>query len=140
MDTSERKPWLRASVLFGIGYFVIGIGFGLFASRAASSSMREIWNRLAFLSSAVGFAIHIGYEHFRLGNSTLKTAWHVSVGVALGGFLLAVNANVHGLWVGSSNQRLLAFALVAWPALTGVPAFLVALVAAGGLGLRRRST
>jgi len=60
--------------------------------------------------------------------------------VALGAFALAVSANVHGYRVGTNNQRLLAFALVAWPALTAVPAFVVALVAAAGLALRRRST
>jgi hypothetical protein len=139
MDKSDRKPWLRAALLLGVVYFVIGIGFGVFASRAASNSMRETWNRLAFVTSAVAFAVHICYEHFRLRNSTFKTAWHVSIAVALGGFLLAVNANVHGLWVGSSNQRLLAIALVAWPALTGVPAFLVALVAAAGLSLVQKN-
>jgi hypothetical protein len=66
---------------------------------------------------------------------------HVGIAVALGAFALAVNANVHGYRVGSGNQRLLAFALVAWPAITAVPAFVVALVATGGLALiRRRST
>jgi hypothetical protein len=60
--------------------------------------------------------------------------------VALGAFALAVAANVHGVWVASSHQRALAFALVAWPALTAVPAFVVALGAAAGLGLSRRST
>jgi uncharacterized protein (DUF486 family) len=140
MDKSDRKLWLRTAVLLGIGYFVIGIAFGAFARWAASNSMREIWNRLAFLASAVGFAAHIGYEHFRLRNSPLKTASHVSIAVALGAFLLAVSANVHGYRVGSGNQRLLAFALVAWPALTAVPAFVVALIAAAGLSLTRRST
>jgi hypothetical protein len=102
--------------------------------------MRETWNRLGFLASGVAFALHIGYEHLRLRNSPLIPAWHVSIAVALGAFALAVSANVHGYRVGSSNQRLLAFALVAWPAITAVPAFVVALVAAAGLALRRRNT
>lgn len=140
METSERKPWLPAAVVLGVVYFVFGIAFAVLAGRSASNSMRETWNRLGFLASAVAFAIHIGYEHFRLGNPTLKTASHVSIAVALGAFLLAVNANIHGYRVGSSNQRLLAFALVAWPAITGVPAFVVALIAAAGLKLVRRST
>jgi uncharacterized protein (DUF486 family) len=127
-------------VLLGAVYFVFGVAFAAFASWAASNSMRETWNRLGFLTSAVAFALHIGYEHFRLGSSPLMTASHVSIAVALGAFALAVNANVHGYRVGSSHQRLLAFALVAWPAITAIPAFVVALVAAAGLGLRRRST
>lgn len=140
MDESDRKPWLGVAVLLGAMYFVFGLAFAAFASWAASNSMREAWNRLGFLASAVAFAVHIGYEHFRRGSSPLITASHVSFAVALGAFMLAVNANIHGYRVGSSNQRLLAFALVAWPAITGVPAFVVALVAAAGLSLRRRRT
>ena len=140
MDVSARKRWFRMAILLGAMYFVFGVAFAALASRSGSNSMRENWNRLGFLASAVAFALHIGYEHFRLRNSPLITASHVSLAVALGAFALAVNANVHGYRVGTSNQRLLAFALVAWPAITGVPAFVVALVAAAGLALRRRST
>ena len=127
-------------VLLGAVYFVFGVAFAAFASWSASNSMHETWNRLGFLASGVAFALHIGYEHFRLRNSPLITASHVSMAVALGAFALAVSANVHAYRVGSSNQRLLAFALVAWPAITAVPAFVVALVAAAGLALSRRST
>ena len=128
------------ALLLGAVYFVFGIAFATFASWSASNSMHETWNRLGFLASAVAFAFHIGYEHFRLRTSPLITASHVATAVALGAFALAVSANVHGYRVGSSNKRLLAFALVAWPAITAVPAFVVALVAAAGLALRRRST
>ena len=140
MDSSDRQRWFRMVVILGAVYFVFGVAFAAFAGWSASNSMRETWNRLGFLASAVAFALHIGYEHFRLRNSPLITASHVSMAVALGAFALAVSANVHGYRVGTNNQRLLAFALVAWPALTAVPAFVVALVAAAGLALRRRST
>ncbi len=140
MEASDRKRWLRAVILLGAAYFVFGIAFAAFAGSAGSNSMRETWNRLGFVASAIAFALHIGYEHFRLRNSTLTIALHVSIAVALGAFALAVSANVHGYRAGSSNQRLLAFALIAWPALTAIPAFLVALVAAAGLTLVRRST
>jgi hypothetical protein len=62
MDASDRKRSLRAVVLLSAVYFLIAIAFGEFASRAASNSMRETWNRLAFLASGIAFAIHIGYE------------------------------------------------------------------------------
>ena len=127
-------------IVLSVVYLIIGLAFGAFAGWSASSQMRVTWRLLAFLTSAVAFAIHIGYEHFRWGNSPLITAAHASMAVAVGAFALAVAANVHGQWVGSSHPRLLAFALVAWPALTAIPAFVVALVAAAGLGLRRRST
>jgi uncharacterized protein (DUF486 family) len=111
-----------------------------FARWSGSNQMRDAWRLLAFLTSGIVFVVHIGYEHFRLGSSPRTTAAHTSIAVALGAFALAVSANVHGLWVHSSHQRLLAFALVAWRVLTAVPAFVVALVATAVLALRRRST
>jgi hypothetical protein len=121
----------------GALYFVFGVAFAVFARWAASNSMLENWNRLGFLASAVLFALHIGYEHFRLRNSQLKAASHVALAVALGAFALAVKANIHGYSMGSNNKRLLAFALIAWPAITAIPAFVVALITAAGLSFRR---
>jgi hypothetical protein len=140
MDTSGRKRWVRAVILLGVVYFVVGIASAAFASWSASNQMRVTWRLAAWVISAVAFAAHVGYERLRLRNSALTTALHASMAVAVGAFALAVAANVHGQRVAASHQRLLAFALVAWPVLTAVPAFVVALVAAAGLGLRRRST
>ena len=127
-------------VLLGAVYFVFAIAFGDFASRAASNSMRETWNRLAFLASGIAFAVHIGYEHFRLGNSSRITASHASIAVAVGAFALALKANIHDLGSASGYRPRMLIALVAWPLLTAVPAFIVALVVAAGLTLRRGST
>ncbi len=138
MHTSDSKQWLRTAVLVGTVYFVIGIAFSAFARMPGSNP--KTWNLLSFVISAVVFAIHLRYEHFRLHNSPRITALHVSMAVALGAFALAVSANVHGIIVGSNRQGLLAFALVAWPAMTAVPAFLLALAAAAGLALKRRKT
>src|SRR5258706_12667147 len=102
MTESARKQWLSPVILLGALYFVFGVAFAALAG--ASSSQQKTWNRLGFLASAIAFALHIGYEHFRLRNSPLRAASHVSIAVALGAFALALNANVHGLWVGSSNQ------------------------------------
>src|SRR5438552_7059455 len=89
-----------------------------------------MWRRLAWLVSGVGFAGHIAYEHFRLGNSPRTTAMHASIAVALGAGALAVAANLHEWMAGSSYRPSIAIALVAWPLLTVVPAFVVAMVAA----------
>jgi uncharacterized protein (DUF486 family) len=140
MNASDRQPWLRTVILSGMVYLVIGLAFAAFAGWAATDRMRFVWRLSSFLVSAVVFAAHIAYEHFRLRNSSLRTALHASMAVALGAFALAVAANIHGQWVASTHQRALAFALIAWPALTGIPAFVVALITASGLGLRRRST
>ena len=122
-------------ILVGVAYFVVGIAFGSFAGWSASTQMRVTWRLLAFLISGIAFAIHIGYEYFQLGNSARATALHAAAAVAVGAFALAVAANFHGQLVGSDHQRLLLFALVAWPVLTAIPAFVVGLIAAAGLGL-----
>ena len=73
---------------------------------------------------------HWGSNTLACRNSLHKTALHASVAATLGAFGLAVAANVYGWLFASGNQRALAIALVACPLLTGVPAFLVAMVAA----------
>ena len=78
--------------------------------------------------SAVVYAAHIGYEHFRIGSSPRSTGLHVAFGAAVGAFGLAAAAIFHSLLTGTGNPRLLRLALLIWPLITGVPAFLVALV------------
>jgi len=138
MAESGRQKWFRTVILIGAVYLVIGLSFSAFAGWSKSNQMVFTWRLLSFFTSAVVFALHIGHEHFRLANSPLVTASHASMAVAVGAFGIAVAANVHGLWVHSSNQRSLIFALVAFPALTAIPAFAVALVAATALALVRR--
>jgi hypothetical protein len=136
-DTSGRQPWLRTVLLFGLVYFLIGFVFAALAGSSASDGMRTTWRLLAWLTSGVTFAVHVGYEHFRLVSPPRKTALHASLAVALGAFALAVGANVHALRTGSRHGLLIP-ALVLWPLLTGIPAYVVALVAVAGLALRRR--
>src|SRR5438876_11196394 len=95
MDASGRKRWLPRLIIVGVAYFVVGIAFGSFAGWSASNQMRVTWRVLAFLVSAIVFAIHVGYEYFRLDNSARITASHAALAVASGAFLLAVAATVH---------------------------------------------
>ena len=95
MDASDRKRWLSAVVLVGVVYFLIATAFGAFARSAALDVTRETWNRLAFLACGIAFAGHIAYEHFRVHSSPRITAWHTSLAAALGGFALAVAANIN---------------------------------------------
>ena len=139
MGISANQRWLRAVLLFGILYAVVGITFGALANPSTSNQMRFTWRLAAWLASAAAFAAHIWYEHSRLRNSPPTSALHVSVAVAIGAFVLAVAANVHELWTASNYRTSLALALVAWPALTAVPAFVVALAAAAVLKRTRRS-
>jgi hypothetical protein len=136
MNKPNRRLWLRAVLLTGALYCSIGIVFSAFAAR---SSMAVAWNVASFVVSFIAFAIHIGYEHFSLGNRPLIVGLHTALAVALGAFLLAVSANIRSIGVATSNHPLLAIALVVWPLMTGIPAFVVALITVGGLHFFRRA-
>jgi len=77
--------------------------------------------------------MHVGHEHFRRHSPARLTAWHASVGAALGGFGIALTANIHELGAAAGYRPRMFIALVVWPLLTGVPAFVIALAAAAGL-------
>jgi hypothetical protein len=136
MDASGRLRWLQTVLLVGVVYLLTGITFAALANRAASHQMRVTWRLAAWVISAAAFAVHIGYEHVRLRSSPGRTALHASLAVALGAFALAVAANVHAQ-AASSHQHSPALALLVWPVMTALPAFVVALAAAAGLASRR---
>ena len=138
MDASGRLRWLRAVLFLGVVYLVAGITFAALANRAASNQMRVTWRLAAWVISAAAFAAHIGYEHVRLRSSPGTTALHASLAVGLGAFALAVAASLHAQ-AASSHQHSHALALVVWPVVTALPAFVVALAAAAGLALTRRT-
>jgi len=120
---SPRQSWVGAVVLLGIVYALIGIVFAVPATHVRA------WRLAAWVVSAIGYAAHIAYERSRLQNSPGSSALHVAFAVALGAFGLAVAANIHSLSTGSTNQhrQLLLLSLGIWPAMTALPAFLVAL-------------
>lgn len=137
MDRLANQRWLRMAMFFAVVYPIVGIAFAILP--AASNGMRITWRLAAWLVSAAAFAAHLGYEHSRLRSSPLRAALHVSMAVALGAFLLAVWVNVHAHWGAASHQSPLApWALVVFPVVTGVPAFVVALVAVAVLDRMRR--
>jgi hypothetical protein len=138
MDDARRQRWLSRVILVGLLYPAVGIASAALAGAAASSQMQFFWRLSAFVISAVVFAAHIAYEHFRLRNTAWPTAWHVSLAVAFGAFVLALVPNIHDLGSASGYRPRMLVALVAWPLLTAVPAFIVALVVAAGLGVSRR--
>ena len=121
MGESRRQSWVRTAVLLGIGYALVGIAF------AVPATHMQAWRLAAWVVSAMGYAVHIAYERFRLQNSPGSAALHVAFAVALGAFGLAVGANIHSLSAGSTQHRhLLLLSLGIWPVITALPAFLVA--------------
>ena len=137
MILGVRQRWLSTAIIAGILYLAVGVAFAALAGAAASQQMRSFWRASAFIISGVVFAAHIAYEHFRLRNTVRPTAGHASVAVALGSFGLALVANIHDLGSVSGYRPRMLIALVAWPLLTAVPAFIVALAVAAGLRATR---
>jgi hypothetical protein len=133
-----KTLWLRAVLLVGAVYLVTGLVFAAFAAAAPSQQLRIVWRLAAWGISAAAFAAHIRYEQSRLRSSLKTTASHTALAVALGAFGLAVGAIVHQLSAPSGQPGRVLVALLAWPILTGVPAFVVAFAAAAGLALRRK--
>ena len=122
MTASRRKLWIREALLVSVVYCAIGRLFVMPDTHA------QAWRLAAWIVSGVVFAAHIRYEHFKLRGSTRTIAWHVATAVAIGAFLLSGAAALHSLWVQSAIRPLWLLALVAWPVITAVPAFGVALI------------
>ncbi|MGE5072820.1 MAG: hypothetical protein ACM3MF_05265 [Anaerolineae bacterium] len=123
MNGSHRQRWFLTALLIGTLYFLIGELFALPANNVRA------WRLAAWLASAAAYAAHIGYEHFRLRNSPRAIAFHAATGVAIGAFGLALGATVHS-WLVPSSTPFIRFllALVLWPVITALPAFLAAYV------------
>lgn len=122
MNESPRQLWLRTAIFLAIGYALVGILF------AVPSSHVRAWRLAAWAVSALGYGLHIAFERFGLRNSPGSAALHVAFAAALGAFGLAVVANVHSLSYETTHhhRQLLLLALAVWPAVTGVPAAIVA--------------
>ena len=134
---SPIQPWLPAALLVAVVYPAVGIGFAFLDSSAGPSRVR-FWRLAAWVVSAIVFVAHLVYEQ-RRNSSPLRPALHVSIAVALGAFFLAVWVLVHGRVTNAPQSALAPLALVLFPLLTGLPAFAIALVAAGLGGKLRRT-
>ena len=123
MDSSLQQPWIRAALLLGALYLLVGRAFAIPATYV------QEWRLAAWMVCGVAFAAHIAYEHFRLRHSPLLVAWHTALAVAIGALLLALAGMINSLWTRSALRPIWLLALVLWPAFTAVPAFFVALAA-----------
>ena len=136
MSHPDRR-WIRTAMLAGIVYVVVAIAFAALARSSPSRETKIAWRLGAWLAAAVVFAAHFAHEQFRRRRSPRAAAGHVSAAVAMGAFALAVWINVHPHPDAPRRRSPLApLALVVFPAVTGVPAFLAAF--AGASLLKRR--
>ena len=119
--STHRRNWIPLAVFLAIVYCTVGVVFqGEF-----------VWRLAAWVVCAAAYGVHLAYEHFGRRNSPRATALHAAAAVALGAFGLAVAAALHRTFSAGAgaNFRLYALALVAWPLVTALPAFVVALIA-----------
>src|SRR5262245_19920050 len=121
----SRKSGVSATILFGIFYAAVGIVLAL-----PTTNVRA-WRLAAWSLSALLIISHISYEQLKLRSAPRALAIHVATAVGIGALLLAVSALVHSVVAPPSYSRWkFALALVVWPIITGLPAFLCALVIA----------
>jgi len=117
------KSWLVRAALVALIYPFIGITFALPAHGAATRP----WRLAAWLVSAVVFVAHVRFEHSRVRDSPSRAAIHASAAVAMGAFLLAVWINLHYWFAGGQQGPRALLALLVFPLVTGLPAFVAAL-------------
>jgi hypothetical protein len=118
--------WIRAAAIAAVVYPTVGVSFSIPPGMSSSHGVAVAWRLAAWLVAAVTFTAHLAYEHVRLRNPPLRAAIHSSAAVALGAFLLAIWVNVRLHWA-PQQSPLAPLALILFPALAGVPAFLVGL-------------
>lgn len=127
-------PRVRLVILCALLYVVVGYYPGEFARTASAIPVRNAWRLSAWLLSFVVFAGQVYYEKRRLGRALSATALDAAAAVALGAILVALVGPVRSHWGTDTQGRALA-AVVIWPVMLGIPAFLAAL--AGGALLDR---
>ncbi len=115
-------------LLAGLGYLIIGRVF------ASPTTHVQAWRFAAWAVSGAVYGAQIAYEHVRLRNSRGSLAFHAALAAAIGAFGLAVAGPLHTYWATTGIRRSGLLALLLWPAITFVPAFVVALVAGVVLG------
>jgi len=117
-------------VIWGLAYLVIGIATAALSRGPGPGQIRIMWRWIAWVASAIAFAAQIWYERIRAAVAPARAALRAALAVALGGLLLAVAATNHALRTGSARIVPQLIALVVWPVLLAIPAFLVAWAAA----------
>lgn len=135
LASGVRQPARAGTILLaGAAYVLVGTGTAIVAGMAPSSAGVKGWRFAAWLLSVVVFAVHFAIERDRDGRR-MSVAARVALAVGIGAFGVAALGPLRMHWTEPARLKLVMLSLVAWPVLTGVPAFVVALV--GGIVLDR---
>jgi succinate dehydrogenase hydrophobic anchor subunit len=116
----------------GLLYFLIGWLFALPATHV------QAWRYAAWVVCAFVFVAQIGYERLSRGSAALALASRAGLASAIGGLGLAIAATIHDYMTRSAIRPGMFIALIVWPLITGIPAFVAAWVL--GATLRTRSS
>ncbi len=130
MSATGSGRWLALAAIVAVVYTAIGLWF---PNPAEPREQQIAWRLGAWIVSGVVFAAQIAYEQLRWRSPVRATALHAALAAALGAFGLAAAATLRALVGGSGRLMLHAISLLAWPFVTALPAFLVALAAAAVL-------
>ena len=126
--SGESRHWVGPALLAGLLYVVAGAVTAELARTAGTPGMAKFWRLAAWPLSLAVFLGHTGYEWAR--RAPVRAAYHVALGAALGGWLLAAVGPVRSHWGAPDFTRAALLSLLVWPFLTGIPAFGLAFVAA----------
>lgn len=127
-----EKRWLPVAMVVAAIYVAAGAGT---ANGSRFSNPHHLaWRLTAWAISAAAYALQIAYEQRRLRSAPFATALHAALAAAVGGFGLAAAAAIR-----SAHPRAWIVALVAWPLIVAVPAFLIAAGVATLLTMLRTS-
>ena len=131
---STRVKGAGRILFVAISYALVGVVTAELSGHAQSPQLRTAWRLAAWVLSLIIFVSHLSYERLRVGNTTTVAALRTAVAAALGAFALAAVGPVRSHWGAADIWRTVVLSLVTWPVLTGIPAFLVALLGGSVLG------
>jgi len=114
-------------LLAGAGYIVASTIPPVVAGMSPRPVPAQWWRIAAWVLSLVVFAWHLAAER-RRRTRPLRGALYVAFAVALGAAGVAALGPLRAHWGEPARLRLILLSVVAWPLLTGIPAFLVALL------------
>ena len=114
-------------MLAGAAYVLVNTGTAILAGQASTPFGVKAWRLAAWLLSLAVFGIHFAVERRRHVQRP-SAAVEVALGVALGAVAVAAFGPLRAHWAEPSRLKLVVLSVIAWPILTGVPAFAVALI------------
>jgi hypothetical protein len=119
----ERRLWITLGV--AVFYAMVGVATSALNGADASTTSVRITRFAAWGVSLVVFLAQVIVERTRLRVHPRSVAADAALATAIGALVLAVRAALHAVSAGRFEERW-ALALVLWPLLLAMPAFVIA--------------